>query len=149
MTADNCFMSEHSRDNLGGPLEFKAAQFHFHSASEHTINGKHYDFEMHTVHSPDEAKGGDVTIIASAVGLIFDREDFDPSVTTEERAIIDAFFDSMNFGNLPPFDEAKDHVLGTNVDIPYGDLMNINKFHNRWVYTGSLTTPPCSVGVYF
>lgn len=27
--------------------------------------------------------------------------------------------------------------------------MRIANFANRWVYTGSLTTPPCSVGVYF
>lgn len=27
--------------------------------------------------------------------------------------------------------------------------MRITNFANRWVYTGSLTTPPCSVGVYF
>lgn len=27
--------------------------------------------------------------------------------------------------------------------------MDIVNFANRWVYTGSLTTPPCNVGVYF
>ena len=30
---------------------FKPAQFHFHSPSEHTFNGKQYDLEMHFVHS--------------------------------------------------------------------------------------------------
>ena len=27
--------------------------------------------------------------------------------------------------------------------------MKMVNFANRWVYTGSLTTPPCTVGVYF
>lgn len=57
---------------------------------------------MHTVHLPEKAKGNDVTIIASAVGLMFDLDDYDPSVTPAEKATINAFFDSMNFGSIPP-----------------------------------------------
>jgi hypothetical protein len=104
---------------------------------------------MHTVHLPENAKGNDVTIIASALGLMFDVDDYDPSVTGEEKAIINAFFDSMNFGAIPPAGGAKGHELTTKTDVPFGDLMRIANFANRWVYTGSLTTPPCSVGVYF
>ena len=29
---------------------FKPIQFHFHSPSEHTIDGRHYDLEMHFYH---------------------------------------------------------------------------------------------------
>jgi carbonic anhydrase len=31
-------------------------QFHFHSPSEHTINGKHYAMEVHLVHKNDEGQ---------------------------------------------------------------------------------------------
>jgi carbonic anhydrase len=54
---------EQSRDNYFdtqiGPAEFygkskmNAAQFHFHAKSEHTIDGQQFDFEMHTVHLPE------------------------------------------------------------------------------------------------
>jgi len=32
-------------------LVYKLNQFHFHSPSEHTVDGKHYDLEAHMVHS--------------------------------------------------------------------------------------------------
>lgn len=30
---------------------FNALQVHYHAPSEHTINGKHFDLEMHLVHT--------------------------------------------------------------------------------------------------
>lgn len=106
---------------------------------------------MHTVHFPDEyrgASGNDVTIIASALGLMFDVDDYDQSITPEEKEVINKFFDALNLGNIDA-GHATGHILDDNVTIPFGDLMDIVNFHSRWVYTGSLTTPPCSVGVYF
>jgi hypothetical protein len=85
-------------------------------------------------------------IIASATGLIFDTTDYDPSISAEDRKIIDKFFDALQLQNLPPT-AAAGHTLGKDIEIPFADLMKIVNFANRWVYTGSLTTPPCSVGV--
>ena len=34
----------------GAKSNFTPVQFHFHSPSENTINGKNYDLEMHIVH---------------------------------------------------------------------------------------------------
>jgi len=115
---------------------------------------------MHTVHLPKpedgekeiKATGNPIPIIASATGLIFDTVDFDPTITPEDRKIIDKFFDSLDFANLPPTvpggdSKAKGHSLNANASVPYGDLMRIVNFANRWVYIGSLTTPPCSIGV--
>lgn len=77
---------------MGGDNRFNAAQFHFHSESEHTINGKRFDFEMHVVHMANTTKNG---IIASAIAIIFDPVNFDKSVTPEQVAVIDKFFDSL------------------------------------------------------
>ena len=77
----NFFESGYSKNELGGDLKFTSLQFHFHAKSEHTINGKRYDLEMHTVHAPDEAKGSDITIKYSALGLMFDVDDYDMSIT--------------------------------------------------------------------
>ena len=57
-----------------------------HSGSEHTVNGKRFDLEMHTVHVPDgmSAPGdGGAGFIAAAMGLIFDVDDYDKSVTED------------------------------------------------------------------
>lgn len=117
LSPDNYFQSKYMSEELGGKETFSAAQFHFHAKSEHTINGKRYDMEMHTVHLAGESsadkserrlaessatEGGKTDFFASALGIIFDRDDYDPSITAEERKTIDAFFDSMGFTSLPP-----------------------------------------------
>ena len=40
---NKCMVSIHGK-------EYKLVQFHFHTPSEHTIDGKQYDMEMHLVH---------------------------------------------------------------------------------------------------
>ena len=84
--------SNYASNILGADNKFNAIQFHFHAESEHTINGKRFDFEMHVVHLANTTKNG---IIASAMGVIFDVDDFDKSVTPEQVVIIDRFFDSL------------------------------------------------------
>lgn len=34
-------------------------------------------------------------------------------------------------------------------EVPYGDLMLMVDTNNRWVYKGSVTTPPCDTFVYW
>ena len=33
--------------------------------------------------------------------------------------------------------------------VAYGSLMEMADFNNRWVYKGSVTTPPCNINVYW
>jgi hypothetical protein len=106
---------------------------------------------MHTVHLPSkdpdmEKPGNKNKIIASATGLIFDTVDFDKGISAADRKTIDDFFDSLQLEKLPPT-AAKGHKLSSDASIPFGKLMKIVNFANRWVYVGSLTTPPCSIGV--
>ena len=49
----NTFTSKLASSVFGTGVTWDGLQFHMHAGSEHTINGKRYDLEMHTVHVPD------------------------------------------------------------------------------------------------
>lgn len=49
------FRSKYAASVIGGPAEFEVKEFHLHSKSEHTIEGRHFDLEMHIVHMPSKA----------------------------------------------------------------------------------------------
>lgn len=53
-------------DAMDNDLTYYPAQLHFHSPSEHTVNGKHYDLEMHIVHLTEAGAPGAV------IGIFFD-----------------------------------------------------------------------------
>lgn len=137
--APNYFQSHYM--NICGT--FKAAQFHFHAKSEHTIDNIQYDFEMHTVHLLDQQQDG---FFAGVQGIIFDTKNYDPSVTKEQKKVINAFFDSLNLDKLDPDKNLNEVAVGT---VPYGQLMDMLQTDKRWVYSGSLTTPPCTEKVYW
>ena len=56
-----------------------------HTGSENTINGKQYDIEMHVVHTPhedqDDWPNTNSNFFATALGVMFDVDDYDDSVT--------------------------------------------------------------------
>jgi carbonic anhydrase len=66
------------KNNLMSDFQFNANQFHFHQASEHTIDGQRFDFEMHIVNFPNQALNG---VIASAFAIIFDTKNYDKSIS--------------------------------------------------------------------
>ena len=98
---------------------------------------------MHTVHFPNpnneaNTKNG---FIAAAMGLFFSVNDYTKTVTPAQEAIIDEFFDSLQWtvtDSNPKVDE-----------VTYGKLMMMADMNNRWTYTGSVTTPPCAQNVYW
>lgn len=96
---------------------------------------------MHTVHLLDTVENG---FFAAAMGLIFDMYDYDTSVTAGQVAIIDNFFESLLMRRLSKTDKTKSVT-----DVPYGQLMNMVATDRRWVYKGSLTTPPCTESIYW
>jgi carbonic anhydrase len=119
---------------------WKAAQFHWHAKSEHTVDGKYFDLEMHTVHTAVEQRP-DVTdnngYIYSVLGVFFDT---DPKHAERfddwEIEIIDAMFESMQWDVTDKNPKVK--------ELKVGDFLKIVDTTNRWTYDGSLTTPPCS-----
>ena len=94
---------------------------------------------MHTVHYPPETKNG---FIAAAMGIIFSVEDYTADLSKAEEMVIDTFFDSLKWGDMTE--------EGPTVDIvTYGNLMEMVDNKNRWIYKGSVTTPPCATAVYW
>ena len=55
-------VEEGSTLNLGGNT-YHLKQFHFHTPSEHTVDGKHMPMEMHMVHASDDGKLAVVSIL--------------------------------------------------------------------------------------
>ena len=95
---------------------------------------------MHTIHYPMNIND---EFIGAAVGILFSVEEFTVNLTWSEQAIIDQFFDSLKWTDL-------ETEPGPVVDlVNYGNLMRLVDFDNRWIYKGSLTTPPCNKYIYW
>lgn len=113
-------------------LNMPPAQFHFHTPSEHTIDGKQFALEMHIVHSSkDEAVcesmvGG---TCLSVVGVLFDT---DPNLEPANALMnLLSSVEDLEDGTAT----VKLHTL-----LPEGG-------RSYYAYRGSLTTPPCTEGV--
>lgn len=108
----------------GGTLEigneiYGMLQGHFHSPSEHTVNGRHYPMEMHLVFSSKDKK-------LAVIGLFIEEG--------QHNSTIDIIL-----SNLPK--ETGQEVHHENVQVSFLNLLPKNQETYR--YQGSLTTPPC------
>lgn len=103
---------------------FQLSQFHFHSPSEHRIDGEAFPLEAHFVHKNEK---GEIAV----VGLLFQSGE--------------ASRDLSMFAESSPREVGKqssfEHPLSEVLAIP---LSNITTYYR---YNGSLTTPPCSEGL--
>ncbi len=105
-----------------GGKKYKLLQFHFHSPSEHTVDGKPYDMVAHLVHQAGDGQLG-------VIGVLLKKGKANP--------VIDSIW-----AQLPK--HAGDHKKAdTKVNV--ADLLPAK--HAYYNYSGSLTTPPCSEGV--
>ena len=128
---------------FGAPSKrFGAKQFHFHSPSEHTLNGKHYDMEMHIVHVVDPGNGSSdgSKIKYGVVGLMFSVEHFNEEISTQANQTVQDFFNDLKL------DDLSEPVVES---VSLGNLMKEVNMEGRWVYHGSLTAPPCAPYVYW
>lgn len=99
-------------------------QFHFHTPSEHTLDGKNQPMEMHMVHQSED---GSLAVLG-----VFFIEGKVPNPNFEK--IISNFPDARGESN---------HVVDSTFEL--GVYMPSDNF--AYHYTGSLTTPPCSEDV--
>lgn len=101
---------------------FNLLQFHFHTPSEHYIDGAPYPMEVHFVHKAEDGTRGIVGVMMK-VG--------------KHNPIIEGIWQ-----NVPPAGETK---AVESVKLSAADLLPANKQYYK--YEGSLATPPCSEGV--
>jgi carbonic anhydrase len=109
--------------------KWELAQFHFHSPSEHMVDGKPMDAELHLVHK--NAKGE-----LAVVGVLLKKG--------KENKALAAVFD-----NLPePPEKGADPAAPKAIEGKTIDLMPLlPKKAGYYSYSGSLTTPPCTENV--
>lgn len=114
---------------------YEAVQFHFHSPSEHTIEGRYYPLELHIVH-----------VITAEHFSINENED-EALAPPRHIAVLGLFFEVDD--DAPPnsfIDALQLEKVGT------GNRIKLNMFEHfgsiespeYFSYPGSLTTPPCS-----
>jgi len=107
-----------------GDKSFDLKQFHFHTPSEHTVDGQHAPMEMHMVHQ--NADGS-----LAVVGVLF-KEGKVPNENFSKIIV-----------NLPNAKGETKHITDVNLELK----VHLPPHNYAYHYLGSLTTPPCSEGV--
>lgn len=115
-------ISEGSSIKIEGQT-FNLKQFHFHTPSENTIDGKSFPLEAHFVHRNAEEN------TYAVVAIMFEEG--------EENPILKSIWEKM------PAEERKSENIDG--ELAYNKLMPEDKDYYR--FNGSFTTPPCTEGV--
>lgn len=100
-----------------GSGESDLFQFHFHSPSEHTVDGRRYEMEMHLIH---RNRTGDISI----VGVFIEEGEYNPE------------FDLM-------WDFLPKEIGDEDIFRSYNPVNLLPENKDYYKYTGSITTPPC------
>jgi carbonic anhydrase len=105
-----------------GDESFQLIQIHFHSPSEHQINGELFPLEAHLVHA--DASGS-----LAVIGALYRAGEWN-----ENLARIGAIAPAATNESVP-------------LDLDLSDLELYDDHDAYYRYNGSLTTPPCTEGV--
>lgn len=131
-------------DTPEGPQSLTPLQFHWHSPSEHSIDGIIYPLEVHLVTITN------VTEELAVIGTMYKYGDMNPLLEKLWPTEADDFAFRIK-GEEAPEDYlhakgAKKDINGFEIDV-LKDLFPQDTSY--YAYRGSLTTPPCSEGVYW
>jgi carbonic anhydrase len=102
---------------------YQLKQFHFHTPSEHTIDGRSFPMEVHFVHQSADGR-------LAVVGIFFVE-----GAANANLAKLIAHFPAGS---------------GQSAELPAEKIdldLHLPKDRTAYTYMGSLTTPPCSEGV--
>ena len=106
---------------------YKMIEFHFHTLSEHTVDGRQGVMELHAVFQDEDTK----TQLA-VIGVIYKMGKSNP------------FLQKLLAKGLPQKSTSPNKVVGS-IDLGKA-FTNTSRYYT---YAGSLTTPPCSPTVQF
>ncbi|GMN39248.1 hypothetical protein TIFTF001_008473 [Ficus carica] len=107
--------------------EYFLHQAHWHSPSEHTVNGRRYDMELHLVHESKDENGKTKNAVVGVLYKLGRPDNFLSKLMKDIKAMSDKK-EQKHMGVIDPS------------EIKLG-----GKKHYR--YLGSLTVPPCTEGV--
>ncbi len=102
---------------------YQLLQFHFHSPSENTLNGRQYDMEIHFVHKNAQGQ-------LAVVGVFVEQGQSNPAIQTL-------------WDNLPATVNHENVVSSTS----FNPAVLLPQDGTYYHFQGSLTTPPCSENV--
>lgn len=107
--------------------EYKLKSMHYHMPSEHFVDGKHFEGEMHFVHKT--SNGSQILVIGAFLSL--------SNSTAQPNPFIE------QFKNKLPQKDGNGTLDGLKLTALQQSI-NMQEF---FTYRGSLTTPPCSENV--
>lgn len=110
-----------------GGVAYELQQIHFHTLSEHTIDGDHFPIEVHFVHKSSSGETAVIAVLA-VEGRKANRAWAPYVAAVEELSEVD-----------PP--ETVESEIDWAAMLP--------KSSSGFRYEGSLTTPPCTEGVHW
>lgn len=123
--------------------DYELEGFHFHwgaanrDGSEHAVDGKRYDMEMHLVHKNKRCKTMKEALTHPfgilVLGILFEAVDYEVNQTG-----LNAIYDIL------PQLRKYDSKVYLERNITAGSLLKLIDTSNFYTYRGSLTTPPCA-----
>jgi carbonic anhydrase len=106
---------------------YQLRQLHWHTPSEHTVDGRRYDMELHLVHQTAENK-------TAVIGVLYE---------IGGGHIPDPFLKTLE-PSIRRIKDMRDREEPVGVVDPNGARATGSVYYR---YMGSLTTPPCTEGV--
>lgn len=128
---------------------YNLLQFHFHTGSEHTVDGKQFPAEVHYVHSRDGVEVDPINGDLAVVGINFELWDGE-GVEPESVTALNKLFNAVGFTKdaKNEWDDNGRKKITVDFDATiFSELAASGDDDDGaayWTYSGSLTTPPCS-----
>ncbi|KAF6843355.1 carbonic anhydrase [Colletotrichum musicola] len=114
---------------LNGGKNFTLRQFHFHTPSEHRINGEHFPLEVHFVWESEAGNGTSLAVVGFPIEV---AETSDPLLAAV-------------FKNVDQVSKVGSHAATGPLD--FSSLATHLSKNTIFQYSGSLTTPPCTEAI--